>query len=63
MKDVLEVLAAQLEERRVAMIESLGDGAPKTFEEYKYATGVVRGLLIAQSSIADLAKQMENSDE
>ena len=63
MNDALEVLAASLEERRVAIIESLGDGAPKTFEEYKFAVGMVRGLLMAQSEIATLAKHMENSDE
>ena len=63
MHDVLELLASQLEERRKSLIESLGDGGPKTFDEYKYVTGVVRGLLMAQSSIADLAKHMENSDE
>lgn len=63
MDDTLEYLMAQIEERRKGMIESMGDGAPKTFEEYKYAVGFVRGLLTAQSIIADLAKRMENSDE
>jgi hypothetical protein len=63
MDDTLEYLMSQIEERRKAIIESLGDGASKSFEEYKYAAGIVRGLLTAQSIIADLAKRMENSDE
>ena len=54
---------SQIEERRKAIIESLGDGAAKTFEDYKQSVGMVRGLLTAQSLISDLAKNMENYDE
>ena len=63
MNDSLELLMSQIEERRKAIIESLGDGAAKTFEDYKQSVGMVRGLLTAQSLIADLAKNMENYDE
>ena len=63
MDSTLELLMSQIEERRKAMIESLGDGAAKSFDEYKQAVGMVRGLLTAQSLIADLAKNMENYDE
>jgi hypothetical protein len=63
MNETLEHLMSQIEERRKDIIESLGDGAARSFEDYKYAAGTVRGLLTAQSLIADLAKRMENSDE
>ena len=63
MNDSLELLMSQIEERRKAIIESLGDGSAKTFEDYKHAAGMVRGLLTAQSLIADLAKRMENDDD
>jgi hypothetical protein len=63
MNDSLELLMSQIEERRKAVIESLGDGAAKTFEDYKQSVGMVRGLLTAQSLIADLAKNLENYDE
>ena len=63
MNDTLELLMSQIEERRKAIIESLGDGAAKTFDEYRYTAGMVRGLLTAQSLIADLAKNMENFDD
>ena len=53
----------QIEDQRKNMIESLGDGVAKTYDEYRYAAGVVRGLLIAQSLIADLAKNMETFDD
>jgi hypothetical protein len=63
MNETLEHLMALIEERRMAMIESLGDGAAKDFGSYKEAVGMVRGLLTAQSLIADLAKKMENFDD
>ena len=63
MDQTLELLMSQLEERRKAILESLGDGAAKTFDDYKQSVGMVRGLLTAQSLISDLAKNMENYDE
>ena len=63
MDDSLELLMSQIEERRKAIIESLGDGAAKDFASYQNAAGMVRGLLTAQSLIADLAKRMENDDD
>ena len=59
----LEHLMSKIEEQRKNMIESLGDGVAKTYDEYRYAAGVVRGLLIVQSLIADLAKTMETFDD
>jgi len=61
--DALEHLMSQIEERRVSIIEALGDGAAKDFGSYQMSVGMVRGLLTAQSLIADLAKRMEESDE
>lgn len=63
MNDTLELLMSQIEERRKSIIESLGDGSAKTFDEYRYTAGMVRGLLTAQSLIADLAKNLENFDD
>jgi hypothetical protein len=63
MNESLEYLMSQIEERRKAIIESLGDGTAKDFGAYQHAAGMVRGLLTAQSLIADLAKNMENYDE
>lgn len=63
MDPTLEHLMEQIEERRKAIIESLGDGVAKSYDEYRYTAGMVRGLLTAQSLIADLAKNMENFDD
>lgn len=63
MNDTLEYLMSQIEDRRKAIIESLGDGAAKSYDEYRYSAGMVRGLLTVQSLIADLAKRMETFDD
>jgi hypothetical protein len=63
MDSTLELLISQLEEQRISIIESLGDGSAKDFGAYQQAVGMVRGLLTAQSLITDLAKKMENFDE
>jgi hypothetical protein len=63
MNDTLEHLMSQIEERRKAIIESLGDGAAKDYAAYQQAVGMVRGLLTAQSLIADLAKNMESMND
>ena len=63
MDDTLELLMSQIEERRVQMIESLGDGAAKDYASYQNAAGYVRGLLTVQGLIADLAKRMETEDD
>ena len=63
MNESLEYLIKQIEEQRKAIIESLGDGAAKDFGAYQQSVGMVRGLLTAQSLIADLAKKMENYNE
>ena len=63
MDETLELLMEQIEQRRMQIIESLGDGGPRDFAEYRYTFGMVRGLLTAQSLIADLAKKMEHYDD
>ncbi len=63
MDNTLELIMKQIEERRIDIIESLGDGAAKDFGAYQNAVGMVRGLLTAQNIIATLAKNMEQDDD
>jgi hypothetical protein len=41
----------------------LAAGNAKSFEEYRHATGVIRGLALAIDQIDSLAKRLETSDE
>ena len=58
-----ERLISQIEERRTAILESLGDGSAKDFGSYQMSVGMVRGLLTAQSLISDLARNIEEADD
>lgn len=62
-KDVLKYLSTQLQQDRLRILEDLGDGKAQDYAEYKYSAGVVRGLLIANTLIAETAERLENSDE
>ena len=61
--DGLTYLSNQIQEERRRMAEDLADGMAKDHGEYKYYCGVVRGLLIANSLIIEMAERLENNDE
>jgi hypothetical protein len=63
MKDVLEHLAQQIHDDRLRMVEDLGEGKAKDHAEYKFSCGVVRGLLMANNRILELAERLEKADE
>jgi hypothetical protein len=59
----LELLMEQIDEERKRMVEDLGEGKAKDFAQYQFSAGVVRGLLMSQRLVIDLAKRMESADE
>ena len=63
MRDVLEHLAKRIHEDRLRMIEDLGEGKAKDHAEYKFSCGVVRGLLMANNHILELAERLDKADE
>jgi hypothetical protein len=63
MDGTLKVLAEKLEEERNIILENLGDGHAQDYAQYQNSAGIIRGLMIAQRYIADLAKNMEMDDE
>ena len=63
MNDVLRHLSKVIQEERLRIIEDLGDGKAKDHAEYKYSCGVVRGLLMANTLIVEMAERLETSDE
>lgn len=63
MDSTLKLLAEKLEEERKVILENLGDGVATDFAHYQHSAGIVRGLMLAQRHIADLAKNMEDDDE
>jgi len=49
----LMLLSTQVEERRKALLESMGRGTDK-FEAYLSATGEIKGYMIVQGMISDV---------
>lgn len=63
MDSTLQYLLSKLEEERTRLTEGLADGSAKSYEEYKYTHGVIRGLLMGEAIIQDLANRMENGED
>jgi hypothetical protein len=62
-KQALELLIQQIDLNVKQIEEDLGAKSAKSYEEYCNKCGVITGLLTARRNIADLTKNMENSDE
>ena len=63
LESTLKLLTEKLEEERRIILDSLGDGHAQDFAQYQNSAGIIRGLMIAQRHIADLARYMEDDDE
>ena len=60
--NVLELILEKLDDQKTRTVDDIATGN-RSFDEYKYSCGVVRGLLIAADLIKDLEEQMEKSDD
>ena len=61
--DVLKHLSDKIQEERLRMSEDMSMGKAKDFGDYKYACGIIRGLLLANNMIIETAERLENSDD
>jgi len=61
--DLLKYISGKVQEEINVMSNDLSLGGAKDHGEYKYACGIIRGLMIANSILADTAQRMENDDE
>ena len=62
-KQALDLLVQQIDASIKQIEEDLGAKSAKSYEEYCNKCGVITGLLTARRNIADLTKNLENSDE
>jgi len=62
-KQALDLLIQQIDASIKQIEEDLGAKSAKSYEEYCNKCGVITGLLTARRNIADLTKNLENSDE
>lgn len=61
--DLLQYLAKKVNEEITVLSDDLARGTAKDHGEYKYACGIIRGLMIANGLFAETAQRMENDDE
>jgi hypothetical protein len=61
--DLLKYLAEKVNAEIAVMSDDLARGTAKDHGEYKYACGIIRGLMIANGLFAETAQRMENDDE
>jgi hypothetical protein len=63
MDKTLEVLLKQYKDKRSQLADAVSSGAAKDYAEYRALCGEIRGLLIAESYLLDLAKNLENAND
>ena len=61
--DLLKYLSEKVNAEIAIMSDDLARGTAKDHGEYKYACGIIRGLMIANGLFAEVAQRMENDDD
>ena len=57
--DLLKHLSNKVQEEIKVITDDLALGKAKDFGDYKHAVGMLRGLMVANSIIADMAERYE----
>ena len=57
--DLLEHLSARLQAEIKVLSDDMARGTAKDFGDYKHAVGMLRGLMVANSIIAETAERYE----
>jgi hypothetical protein len=60
--DILEYLAKKLRDEQEVIKENLASGKVKDYAEYQQNCGVLRGLLIANNMIAEMAERLDHDE-
>ena len=61
--NALEAILKEIRDRRAQLSDGLGNSSAKSFEEYRYICGEIRGLTAVESYVIDLVKHLEYSDD
>lgn len=63
MDRMIDILLTKVRDDISARRDALTGGQCNTFDQYKELTGIIRGLVLAEQHIFDLARNMEENDE
>lgn len=61
--DLLKYLSSKVQEEITVISDDLARGTAKDFGEYKFAAGIIRGLMITNTLFAETAERMEVDDD
>ena len=61
--EMLKYLSGKVQEEISIITDDLARGTAKDHGDYKYACGIVRGLMIANALFVDVAQRMEKDDD
>jgi hypothetical protein len=61
--DLLKYLSNKVQAEIEVISDDLARGTAKDHGEYKYACGIIRGLMIANGFFAETAQRMEQDDD
>jgi uncharacterized protein YukE len=59
----IEAALKELRERRAQLSDALANKAAKSFDEYQFICGEIRGLTAVEMYLVDLAKNLEHDDD
>lgn len=62
-RDLLKYLSEKVNAEVAHMSDDLARGSAKDHGEYKWACGIIRGLTMANTILAETAQKMENDDD
>ena len=62
-RKALSYVNSKPEDRRVELLEFLGEGGAKDYAHYKEVCGVIRGLQTAQSELGDLVRKIKEFED
>jgi hypothetical protein len=61
--NAIEAAIKELRERRTQLSDALANRSARTFDEYQFICGEIRGLTAVETYLLDLAKRMEHEDD
>jgi hypothetical protein len=61
--DLLRYLSDKLNDEIKHLSEDMARGGAKDHGEYKWVCGIIRGLTMANTIVAETAQRMENDDD
>lgn len=61
--NAIEAAIKELKERRIQLSDAIANRSAKTFDEYQFMCGEIRGLTAIEMYLIDLLKRTEYEDD